>query len=128
MDAARWRQLENGRVVHRFEPLVLVAALAVVPVVLLEDASPHGAGHAAATVANWLIWALFTAEVAFILRVAPDRRAAIRAHLLDLGIVLASFPLLPAAFAVTRLARLVRLLRLVRLTMFGTRALRAERG
>src|SRR5438128_4911848 len=109
MTESGWRQLENGRVAHRFEPFMLVVALAVVPVVLLEDASPRGAGHVAATVANWIIWALFTAELLFVLRVAPNRRAAVHAHLLDLGIVVASFPLLPAVFAATRLARLVRL-------------------
>jgi voltage-gated potassium channel len=50
MTVSGWRQLENGRVAHRFEPFMLVVALAVVPVVLLDDASPRGAGHVAAIV------------------------------------------------------------------------------
>jgi hypothetical protein len=80
-------------VVHRFEPLILVLALLVLPVVLIEasDAGEHW--KLAATVANWLIWVGFTLEVLFVAAVAPRRRAALRAHLLDVVIVVVTVPL-----------------------------------
>jgi hypothetical protein len=31
-----WQQLENGRVVHRYEWIVLAATLAVIPVLVIE--------------------------------------------------------------------------------------------
>ena len=66
-----WQQLDSGRVTHRFEWVILVATLAVIPVMVIElEASSSGAREVA-FVANWLIWAIFVAELAFILTVAP---------------------------------------------------------
>ena len=31
-----WEQLESGRVRHQFEPLILVATLAMIPVLIIE--------------------------------------------------------------------------------------------
>jgi hypothetical protein len=78
-----WQQAPNGRVSHPFEPLILVATLALIPVLIIERDVSSGSWATVAAVANWAIWTVFAAELAFILVVAPRKRAAVRAHWLD---------------------------------------------
>jgi voltage-gated potassium channel len=127
-----WRQLPNGRVVHRLEPVVLAFALLVVPVVVLEYAAPDagGAWATAASAANWTIWGVFLVELVFVVSFAPAKRAALRAHWLDVAIVVLTPPFLPTVLAglrLLRLARLARITRLLRLLLVGGRALATER-
>jgi hypothetical protein len=53
-----WHQDESGRVHTPSEPVVLVATLALIPVLIIE-ADASGAWLTAASVANWLIWIVF---------------------------------------------------------------------
>ena len=106
-----WKQDESGRVHTPLEPVVLGATLALIPVLNIEaDATSH-AWQEVATVANWIIWAIFLAELATVLVIAPRKRAALRAHWLDVAIVVLTIPLLGKVFAWFRLARFFRLLR-----------------
>jgi voltage-gated potassium channel len=98
-----------------FEVPVLVAALLVVPVILVEDRATSAVWLRAATVANWVIWGLFLAEFVVVVFLAVDRRRYVRRSWLDLLIIVASFPVWPYALAATRLLRLVRLARVLRL-------------
>lgn len=123
----QWRQLPNGRVTHSLEWVIIVLALAVLPVVLVEESELSDTWKLAAMIGNWVIWLGFAAELGFVLTVARKKRAALRAHWLDVLIVGVTGPLLPALFAALRLARLLRLLRLVRLAALGSRALAAEK-
>ncbi len=125
-----WRQIESGRVVHRFEPIVLALALLSVPVLLLEETSDREPWTTIATVGNWVIWVGFAAELAFVLVVAPRKLRALRAHWLDVAIVVLTPPFLPALLGALRLLRLVRFLRIIRvarLGLLGGRALMAAR-
>src|SRR3954452_2696328 len=122
-----WEQQESGRVTHPFEPFVLAATLALIPVLIIErDASSDG-WRTFAQVANWIIWLVFAAELAFVLVVAPRKRAALRAHWLDAAVVVVTIPFYGQLLSSARLIRLVRLLRLVRASVVVTRALQAER-
>jgi voltage-gated potassium channel len=122
-----WEQMESGRVKHPFEPVVLTATLAMIPVLVVQaDATSEG-WKTFAEVANWVIWAVFAAEVAFILIVAPRKRAALRAHWLDAAVVVVTVPAYGRLLSSLRLARLVRLLRLLRAGVIVSRALQAER-
>ena len=77
--------------------------------------------------ANCVIWAIFVAELAFILWVAPRKAAALKAHWLDELIIVMTAPLFGRFLASLRLVRLVRLLRLVRLSAILARAVQRER-
>lgn len=121
-----WSQDESGRVHTPFEPLVLAATLALIPVLILE-ADASGAWLTAAWVANWLIWAVFAVELAAVLIVATRRGAALRAHWLDVAIVLLTVPLFGQFLSSLRLVRLARLLRLLRAGVIIGRAIQAER-
>jgi voltage-gated potassium channel len=121
-----WPQDDNGRVHTPLEPVVLVATLFLIPVFILEfDAS--GGWKQAALVANWLIWGVFAAELAAILIVAKRKTAALRAHWLDMAVVIFAIPLFSQLLASLRFARFARLLRFLRATTIVARAIQAQR-
>lgn len=126
-------QLLNERAAaarRRFELPVLVAALAVVPVIYIEETSTSASMLVIADVANWLIWLAFAVEYTVVMSLAsPDTRwSYTKKSWLDVLVIVLSMPLLPALLAssrllrLTRLARVFRLLKLVRLAAVLTRA------
>jgi voltage-gated potassium channel len=98
---------------RRFEAPIVVAALLVIPIIVVEQSSPGEPWSTLAAVGNWLIWLLFLAEVVVMLAVVPDRGRWLRAHPLEVAIVVLTPPFLPASLQALRLFRLLRLLRLV---------------
>lgn len=122
-----WQQSGSGRVTHRFEPVVLAATLLLIPVFLIESEAKSSLWRDIAFGVNWLIWAVFAAELAFILIVAPRKTAALRAHWLDAAIVVMTAPPFGRFLSSLRLLRLARLLRLLRLTTILTRLVQRER-
>jgi voltage-gated potassium channel len=119
-----WTQDESGRVHTPLEPLVLAATLALIPILIIEADTKSEGWRRFAEIANWIIWAVFAIELAAVLIVASRRRAALRAHWLDVAIVIFTVPLLGKALAWLRLARLIRL---ARFAVIIGRALQAER-
>lgn len=94
---------------------------------LILDADASGASKTAAVVANWLIWVVFAVEPAAVMIVATRRRAALRAHWLDVAIIVLTIPLFGELLASLRLVRLARLLRLLRAGVIISRSIQAER-
>ncbi len=105
---------------------MLAATLALIPVLILE-ADASGKWETAAWAANWVIWAVFAIELAAVLIVAQRKGAALRAHWLDVAIVVLTIPLFGKFLSSLRLVRLARLLRLLRVGVILGRALQAER-
>lgn len=121
-----WTQDESGRVHTPLEPVVLAATLALIPVLIIE-ADASGGWATVAVVANWVIWGVFAVELAAIIVVAERLRPALRAHWLDVAVVVVTVPLYGKLLASLRLVRLARLLRLMRAVTIVARALQAER-
>lgn len=121
-----WKQDESGRVETPtwFEPVILAATLAMIPVLIVQRDAHSVGWQTAANAANWLIWVVFAAEVAFVLAVAQRKWAALRAHWLDAALVVVTVPAYGRLLSSLRLLRLVRLLRVA--VVLG-RALQAER-
>jgi hypothetical protein len=120
-------QAESGRVTHPFEPVILAATLLMIPVLIIQRDAKSDGWQTFASVANWAIWAVFAMELAFVLIVAPRKRAALRAHWLDVAIVAVTAPLYGQILSSLRLVRLMRLMRLARAAVVISRALQAER-
>lgn len=66
-----------ARVRQQFEIPVMVAALAVIPVVAAERIAVSG-WQTFLEIVNWLIWAAFTLEFAVVFFLTHDRRAYAR--------------------------------------------------
>jgi voltage-gated potassium channel len=90
---------------------VAIAALAVIPVISIEDSSSSSAWGAIGTALNWGSWLVFLAEVVVMLYLVEDRKAWIVRHPLDVAITVLTPPFLP--FVGARLLRLLRVLRLI---------------
>lgn len=78
--------------------------------------------------ANWLVWLVFAAELAFILLVVPRKTAALRAHWLDAVIVVVTIPFFGAFLSSLRFVRLAWLLRVLRLGAILMRLIQRERA
>jgi voltage-gated potassium channel len=96
----------------RFQVPIFIAALLVIPVIVIEQVRVGHAVKVFGGVLNWLIWVAFAAEVIVMLAVVPNRMRWARAHPLEVAIVVLTPPLLPASLQALRLFRLLRVLRL----------------
>lgn len=91
---------------------MFIAALLVVPVVVIENSSASNGWRDSAQALNWLIWSAFALELVVMLSVVPNRGEWLRKHPLEAAIVVLTPPFLPASLQAFRLFRLLRLLRL----------------
>ena len=103
---------------------MLAATLSLIPILIIEADANSDGWQTFATVANWIIWGIFMTELVAVLVVAAQKRAALRAHWLDVAIVVLTIPLLGKALAWLRLARFIRL---ARFGIIISRAVQAER-
>jgi len=99
----------SERIARILDPIVTVAALAVIPVIVVQESDLGAGWKTLADVVDWLSWSAFVAEVAIMLAVVPDRARWLRHHMLEVAIVV----LTPPFVAIFQSARLLRLLRLV---------------
>lgn len=116
------------RVRQHFEIPVLVAALAVVPVIFIEESSSSELLLGIASWANWLIWLIFLAEYVAVTYLTDRKLAYTRRAWLDVFIIVTSLPLLPGLLESTRLLRLARLGRVLRLLRMARLAAVITRG
>jgi voltage-gated potassium channel len=86
--------------------VALAAAIATIPVTILEE---HDQSNPLVQIGVWAVWSVFLVEFAVLFALAPNRAAYVRRNVLNLAIVVLSFPLLPASVAFVRLIRLVRI-------------------
>jgi voltage-gated potassium channel len=104
---------------------MIVAALLVIPVVVIDARDYGEPWETVGAVLNWATWLAFLCEAVAMLALVPNRRAWARKNWLDLAIVVLTPPFL-AALAPVRLFRLLRLLRLLRLTRVARRLFTQE--
>jgi voltage-gated potassium channel len=109
--------LEEG-----LEILVVLAALATIPLTIAETVSTTSVGLA---VADWVVWSVFLAEYLIRASRAASWGVYARRHWLSVAVIVLSFPLLPTVLALVRVGRLVRLLRLLRVLAVTGRAVQA---
>lgn len=116
------------RVKSRFSVAIVIAALAVIPLLVMEEQFTGPTAVLWLRVLDWLIWGTFAVEFVTMMAITPNRKAYARSAWLDILIVVVTLPLLPQLLASIRLARLgrvvqiLRLLRLLRLTALVNRS------
>lgn len=105
--------------------VVLIGAIATIPLVILLEEQP---GASWVRAADWSVWAIFLAEYIILLIAAPNRLVYVRRTPINLFVVVLSFPLLPVLLGLVRLARLVRFLRLLRLAGVTAKGITGIKG
>jgi voltage-gated potassium channel len=115
----------SARLERAFEWPVAIAAILVIPLLVLQSVDLDAPWPAITEGLDWLIWLTFVAEVVTLLAVVPDRSTWARRHVIDILIVVLTPPFLDV-FAPVRLLRLLMLLRLFRLAPLIRRLLTVE--
>ncbi len=116
----------SRRIAKRFEAPVLVAALFVIPVIVIEESNVGDRWKTLGSILNWTIWLTFALEVVVMLAVVPSKRRWLRENPLEVAIVLFTPPFLPASLQALRVFRLLRLARLFRLASLARRLFSLE--
>lgn len=101
-----------ARVDKFFDVPIFIAALLVIPVIVIEQAHVNHTVKMLAAALNWVIWVAFAVELVVMLTVMPNRMQWLRSHPLEAAIVVLTPPFLPASLQALRLFRLLRVLRL----------------
>lgn len=104
----------------------MIAALLTIPILVIQESHLGEPWTTIGTVLNWLTWCTFALEAAVMLWVVERRGVWLRAHLIDMAVVILTPPFAPAAWQAGRIFRLARLLRLVR--VFSIRRLLSLEG
>jgi len=127
-DQARVARAEGraARFERAFEVPIFVAALLVIPVVVIENSSASHGWRTFGGALNWAIWSAFALELIVMLAVAPSRGAWLRKHPLETAIVVLTPPFLPSSLQAIRALRLLRVLRLLRLAKLGRQLFSTE--
>ena len=92
---------------RRLRAPVLIAAVAILPLLALQLTHPRGTLAAVETLGHWVVWLTFMVEVAVMLCVVRDRRAWVDGHRFELLVVALSSPLVPLALALAPALRLL---------------------
>jgi voltage-gated potassium channel len=116
----------SKRVQGFFNWPVIVAALLVLPVIVVEQTAVNDTVKTVAGVLNWVIWIVFAAELATMLWVVPHKWRWLVQNPLDVMIVVLTPPLLPAGLQSLRVLRLLRLVRLLKLAQVSRRVFSLE--
>jgi len=90
------------RIERAFERPMLVAAVLVIPVIVIEESYFGAPWDTIGSALNWSIWLAFLAELVVMLSVVDDRRLWLRKHPLELLIVVLTPPFLASTFAAVR--------------------------
>ena len=110
------RRFSSIRIQRFLDGSVILAALATVPIVVLQTS-----GHTSPAIVtiDWVIWAVFAIDLA---AGVADGKGPRFHRVLDVVIVVTSFPLLPDLLSATRLIRLTRLFRVIQVVAVAGRA------
>ena len=114
----------SNKLVRALEGMVLVGALATIPLTVLGEENPRMVW---VQTADWVVWTIFFLEYAVMVATSSERALYIRRNPLNLSVVILSYPHLPMVFGLVRLARFVRFLRFLRLMGVTARAVEALR-
>jgi len=99
------------RIEARFDWPMVIAALLVIPLLVIEESDLGQPWDAVGVVLNWGTWLAFAVEFAVMVYVTPRPTEWMRRHPLDVAVVFLTIPFIPA-FTGLRLFRLLRLGRL----------------
>ena len=110
---------ERGQRLRRFfEIPILIAALLVIPAILIEALATNPTVISVGEWLNWIIWVVFAAEFFTLLTAAVERRTFLRKSWLEVAIVTLTFPVIFIVASNLQMVGAARLARLLRLTRF----------
>jgi voltage-gated potassium channel len=124
---------KSERVAKRFEVPMIIAAVLVIPTIIIEQSGVGGSLETLGVILNYLVWGAFLGEACVMLWITPNKLQWVRQNPIEVIIVVLTPPFLMAALQPVRLLRLFRLLRLLRLAplvrhLFSSEGIKAVAG
>ncbi|MBA2515039.1 MAG: hypothetical protein H0V26_12060 [Solirubrobacterales bacterium] len=106
---------DQQRTAHRWEKPALVAALLVIPYLLLDHFAPSGAWEVVVDILYAGLWSFFVAEALHMLWLSPSNWAWLRRNTLDVTVIVLTAPVSawPETFEVIQVLWLLRILDLM---------------
>jgi voltage-gated potassium channel len=105
---------------------IVIAALAVIPTIIIEESDLGEPWQSIANGLNWASWLVFALELVLMLVLVDNRWEWLRTHPLEIAIVVLSPPVMPASLHALRTLRLLRLLGLLQLGKIARRTFSLE--
>jgi voltage-gated potassium channel len=124
----RFRSSTAAAVDARLRVPLTIAALLVIPDLILEEQPLRASWHTVAVIGNWAIWLAFLIEFVAIVLLASDWRAWMRKYPLALPMLILTPPFAPGPVQALRAFRLLRLLRVARGFQFLSKELLSLQG
>jgi voltage-gated potassium channel len=124
----RLRRTTADAVDARLRIPLTIAALLVIPDLILQEQPLREPWHRVAVIGDWAIWLVFFVEFAAILLLANDWRSWMRRFPLVLPMLVLTPPFAPAALQGLRAFRLLQLLRVARGFQFLSKGLLSLEG
>ncbi|HEY0387547.1 MAG TPA: potassium channel family protein [Gaiellales bacterium] len=112
MPGATPTQTREQRWARRLEAPMLVASLAVIPLVIIAADDFGSEVEQIGRILNWGTWLMFVLEIAIMLAVTDNRLRWLRSHPAELIATVLSPPILPGPLQTIRVLRVLRLARL----------------
>jgi len=97
---------------RRFEWPMVIAALLVIPLLVIEESDLGQPWAAIGVLLNWGTWLAFVIEAAVMIAVTPKPWEWVKRHPIDVAVIFLSPPFIPGSWALFRLLRLLRLFRI----------------
>jgi voltage-gated potassium channel len=124
----RFRSSTAAAVDARLRVPLTIAALLVIPDLILEEQPLRASWHTVAVIGNWAIWLAFLIEFVAIVLLASDWRVWMRKYPLALPMLILTPPFAPGPVQALRAFRLLRLLRVARGFQFLSKELLSLEG
>jgi voltage-gated potassium channel len=102
----------SRRIEQRFEWPMVIAALLVIPLLVIEEGDFGEPWDTIGVILNWGTWLAFLVEAVVMVAVTPHPWEWVKRHPIDAAVVILTPPFLPGNLAAVRLLRLLRLLRI----------------
>src|SRR5690349_202717 len=116
----------SQRIQDAFEWPMVVAALLVIPLLIIDGGDYGQPWETIGVILNWGTWLAFVTEAVVMVWVTPRAWVWIRQHPIDIAVIFLSPPFIPSSLAGARLFRLLRVVRLLRI--FSVRRLLSLEG
>ena len=100
---------------------LLAAALATIPLLILDEATPSGTLRVVATIGDWVVWIVFALDLVVMLWLSERPWAYARRNPINVLVVVLTPPLVPVGLQAVRVARVLRVIRLIRFAPIARR-------
>ncbi len=116
----------TARLTRTLDWIVILGAVATIPLLILDETYTTGLGHVIARVGDWTVWLLFVLDYLVMGAITDNRRTYVKTHWLNLAVIVLTPPFIPAGIQWLRALQVLRVVRLAALPRLLRRRITLE--